>query len=249
MLVPSFNESSFSFEANTKLGFVTSVEVYRAEENLEPAQIPVVFPLAFPSLMVNRQGFASQRGREWTMKREIDANHPLRKFFSEALVESMHERLGLTENEDVLAYIENLLVTFLHDDRIYSVKDAFGHRVESVAEMMLEGDVRYHADSFDREREVHKHIGDFVLFWSGLFPEFLTQLKSPFSRDFLVDYTKQGKLSYHVVSTFEFPPYNEEAGTFKKLSDAFEEYQYGLSLVRASFEGFALQGWVRGFEA
>ena len=183
------------------------------------------------------------------MKREIDQNHPLRRFFNDALAESMHDRLGTQRDDDVLAYIENMLVAFLHDDRIYSVRDAFGRRIETVAEMMIEGDVRLNADSFEREREVHRHIGDFVLFWSGLFPEFLTQLKSPFSKDFLVDYTKQGKLSYHVVSTFEYPPYEEEAGTFKKLSDAFEEYQYGLSLVRASFEGFARQGWIRGFEA
>jgi hypothetical protein len=183
------------------------------------------------------------------MKREINDNHPIRQFFNEALHHSFYEKLGLTSDEDVITYLEDMLVTFLHDDRIYSVRDPLGHRVESVAEMMVEGDVRLNADSFDREREVHRHIGDFVLFWSGLFPEFLLRLKSPFSKDFLVDYTQQGKLSYHVVSTFEHPPYEHEAMVFKKLSDAFEQYQYGLSLVRASFEGFALQGWTRGFEA
>ncbi|HEY3780132.1 MAG TPA: hypothetical protein VGL56_03535 [Fimbriimonadaceae bacterium] len=183
------------------------------------------------------------------MRRKIDGNHPIRQFFNEALHESFCDRLGLSNDEDVINYLEDMLVTFLHDDRIYSVKDAFGHRIESVAEMMLEGDIRYNADSFDREREVHKHIGDFVMFWSGLFPEHLMQLKAPGSKDFMVDYTKQGKFSYHVVSTFEHSPYEDEAETFRKLSSAFEKYRYGLSLVRASFEGFALQGWTNGFEA
>lgn len=183
------------------------------------------------------------------MKREIDGKHPLRQFFSDALHNTFSETVDRQSDEDVLAYLEDMLVTFLHDDRIFSVKDHFGQRVESVAEMMLEGDVRYNADSFDREREVHKHIGDFVLFWTGLFPEFLLQLKSPGSKDFMVDYTKQGKLSYYVVSTFEHPPYEQEAVTFKKLSEAFEEYRYGLNIVRASFEGFARQGFARGFEA
>jgi hypothetical protein len=182
------------------------------------------------------------------MKREIEGNHPIRKFFSEELHKSFCERLGFTNDEDVLTYLENMLVTFLHDDRIYSVKDEFGQRVESVAEMMLEADIRYRADSFERERQVHKHIGDYVMFWSGLFPEHLNRLRTH-NKDLLVDYTRQGKESYHVVSTFEFPPYEEEAEIFKKLSMAFEDYQYGLSLVRASFEGFSRQGWTKGFEA
>lgn len=183
------------------------------------------------------------------MKRDINDNHPLRKFFNEALRNTFCERLGVDEDDEGIHYLENMLVDFLHDDQIYEVRDPLGNRIESVAEMMVEGDVRYNADTFEREREVHKHIGDFVLFWSGLFPEYLTHLKAPDSKDFLVDYTKQGKLSYHVVSTFEYPPYEAEAETFKKLSDDFEAYQYGLSLVRASFKGFALQGWIRGFEA
>lgn len=183
------------------------------------------------------------------MKREIDANHPLRQFFRQALTESFGEPQYHVQDQDVLNYLEDMLVTFMHDDRIFSLHDPLGRRIESVAEMMLEGDVRYNADSFEREREVHRHIGDFAMFWSGLYPEFLLRLKSPLSKDFLVDYTKQGKLSYHVVSTFEYPPYSDEAPTFKKLSDGFEVYRYGLSLVRASFEGFARQGWVNGFEA
>jgi hypothetical protein len=182
------------------------------------------------------------------MKRD-NPDNPIRKFFHQTLYETFEERAKLDYDAAVLAYIEDLLVEFMHQDEIFSVRDMFGKPIETVAEMMLEGDIRYNANSFERERQVHKHIGDFVLFWSGVFPEFLLRLKSPSSKDFLIDYTKQGKLSYHVVSTFEHPPFQEEAATFKKLSDAFEDYQYGLSLVRASFDGFARQGWTDGFQA
>jgi len=183
------------------------------------------------------------------MKRDVDGNHPLRQFFGEALHDSFCTRLSVSVDDNVVDYLQDMLVTFLHDDRIYSIRDAAGRRVESVAEMVLEGDVRYNADSFEREREVHKHIGDFVLFWSGLFPEFLMQLKGPGNKDQILNYTEQGKLSYHVVSTFEHPPFEEEAIVFKKLSERFEEFQYGLGMVRASFDGFARQGWINGFEA
>jgi hypothetical protein len=183
------------------------------------------------------------------MRGRISKDHPLRKLFTEAVYRSLHERLGLHEDEQVDSYLADLLVTFLHDDRIYAIHDASGQRVESVVEMLAEGDVRQRADSFDREREVHKHVGDFLLFWSGVFPEYLKQLKAADSADFLVNPVEQGSYSYYIVSTFDHDPYGEEAPTFKKLSADFEAYMQGLELVRASFEGFALQGWVDGFEA
>jgi len=143
-----------------------------------------------------------------------------------------------------------MLMRFLNNDGIYDIRNAQGRRVESVTEMVAEADVRLNADSFDREREVHKHIGDFLLFWSGVFPEFLQYLKAPTSRDTILDIVEQGRFSYHVASTFEHPPFQEEAVTFKKLSAHFVEYQYGLRLVRASFEGFANRtDWADGFRA
>ncbi len=183
------------------------------------------------------------------MKRDISNNHPLRHYFVEALHDSLSQELGLTHAEDVESYIGDLMVSFMDIDNVYGVHDAFGRPVNSVADMLLEADVRQYADSFDREREVHRHIGDFLLFWSGLFPEFLKQMKAPGSRDVLLDPIKQGRFSYYVVSTFEHGSYAHEAPIFKKLSDDFETYRYGLSLVRASFEGFALQGWTDGFTA
>lgn len=181
------------------------------------------------------------------MKRDIESDHPIRHYFSGVLHEALHDRLGLVDDETVDSYLTDLLLGFLHSDSIFAIKDNAGRRIESVAEMVMEGDVRFNADSFAREREVHRHIGDFVLFWTGVFPEFLEKHQA--GKDLLVNYTQQGILSYHVVSTFEHDPYGNEAPVFKKLSAEFHAYQYGLSLVRASFEGFARQGWYDGFSA
>lgn len=184
------------------------------------------------------------------MNREISDHHPLRAYLADALHESFNHRLGFAEGEDVMDYLVRMLIRFLHNDGIYDIRNAQGRRVESVTEMVAEGDVRLNADSFEREREVHRHIGDFLLFWSGVFPEFLHCLKAPSSRDVLLDVVEQGRFSYHVASTFEHPPHEHEAETFKKLSTHFVEYQYGLRLVRASFEGFAGHpDWADGFRA
>ena len=182
------------------------------------------------------------------MKREISSDHPLREYFSETLHDSLTGKLGMSDTEAVETYLARMLVDFLNFDGIYAIRNARGKRIESVVEMLAEGDVRVHADSFDREREVHRHVGDFLLFWSGLFPEFLGQIKAPTSQDALVDVVKQGQFSYHVVSTFEHGQYADEATTFRKLSVHFDEYRTGLSLMRTSFDGF-MQGWGKGFDA
>jgi len=170
------------------------------------------------------------------MYREISDDHPLRAFFLESLERSLRVDLGIDNDADVRNYLATMLVRFMHKDGIFDIRNAQGRRVESVAEMVAEGDIRMNADSFEREREVHKHIGDFLLFWSGLYPEFLQFLKAPSSRDAIVNVVEQGKTSYQIAGSFEYAPHEKEAETFKKLSAHFVEYQFGLRLVRASFD-------------
>lgn len=184
------------------------------------------------------------------MRHDISDHHPLKEFFRDALHESLTRRLGIEPGDDVQGYLVDMLVRFLHSDEIFDIRNAFGRPVESVVEMIEEGDVRFKADSFEREREVHRHIGDFLLFWSGLYPEFLQALKSASVKDAMVDVVRQGQMSYHLVSTFEYPPHDREAGTFRELSAGFAEYQLALRLVRSSFDGFDHQtDWADGFRA
>ncbi|HEY0867935.1 MAG TPA: hypothetical protein VGE01_11170 [Fimbriimonas sp.] len=157
------------------------------------------------------------------MKRDVSGNHPLRAYFHEALQESLESDLRLTDVEDVEVYLEELLLRFISQEEMY-VRDPLGQPIESVAEMLLEGDVRYGADSFDREREIHRHIGDLLMFWSGLFPGM--------AKGSLLDPVQQGSQSYYVVSTFEFGAYAAEATLFRKLSDGFADYRYGLQIAR-----------------
>lgn len=162
------------------------------------------------------------------MEPRKEGTHPIHAVFREALQASLKDTLGMNDAA-IERYLESMLVEFMHFDGIYRLRDATGRRVRSVTEMVAEGDVRLNATSFDREREVHKHLGDFLLFWSGMFPEELKNLPLP---DRVIDCEKQGKFSYYVVSTFDHKPYDEEAPVFKRLSEEFELLREGLSLVR-----------------
>ena len=104
--------------------------------------------------------------------------------------------------------------------------------------MLVEGDVVLHATSFDREREVHKHIGDFALFWTGVYPEMLRHFRAAHRADHLVDYVAQGRRSYQIASTFDHGPYAGEAPVLRRLSEQFETCMLGLNLVRKELDAY-----------
>lgn len=185
---------------------------------------------------------------EVDMKRDVNGEHPIRRFFAEALHDSLRVQMGL-RHEDVEEYLCEMLLHFLHNDEIFGLRDAAGQRLDKVVDMVAEGDVRLNADSFEREREVHKHIGDFLLFWGGVFPEFLKQLKAPGAKDVLLDPMGQGRLSYYVASTFDYGDYAREAPVLRTLSSEFDAYVHGLSLMRAQYLGIQARGWTEGFDA
>ena len=170
------------------------------------------------------------------MKNDSHGDNPLHIYFTEVLHDSLSEKVGHPE-QDVERYLADLLVSFAHLDQVYALKDKTGHQVTVVSDMIAEGDIRLNADSFARERQVHRYIGDFLMFWSGLFPEQLKFLKSPAGKDALLDPIGQGRLSYYIASTFTHEPYQEESRTLQKLSEGFDVYCKSLTEVRQHIVG------------
>jgi hypothetical protein len=80
---------------------------------------------------------------------------------------------------------------------------------------------------------VRKQIGDYTLFFTGMFPESINHFRLRRQRlENFVDYMKAGKESYFIVSKFEFFEYAKVAPLFKLLSAEFERCVYGLNLVK-----------------
>jgi hypothetical protein len=184
------------------------------------------------------------------MPQPISEQHPLRQLFG-TLVEQAFTRVLQEYEPAVLRYMVNLLTEFTHIDNIYRIRDARGRALQEVAEMLAEGDMLLNATSFAREREVHRHIGDFTLFWSGVYPEAMPRLRHALSKDALIDYVQQGKKSYYIVSTFEEGEWRHEAPLFRRLSERFELYMFGLNLVRQGWERLArehFERWQRGLQ-
>ena len=104
--------------------------------------------------------------------------------------------------------------------------------------MLLESDPIYGpAPSFDRERQVRKHIGDYTLFLAGMFPESINHFRLRRQRlENFVEWVKAGKESYYIVSQFDLFEYKQEAPFFARLSGSFEACIYGLNMVRGELD-------------
>lgn len=172
------------------------------------------------------------------MQSRIPKAHPLVRLFASLTEENFAGHLGWPDAE-VIGYLTDVLTDFVHVDQLFKIRNTQGRRVEEVAEMLVEGDLLHRAESIDREREVHRHIGDYTLFMTGVFPEFLRRLKTfkvVLSPDALLDYVQVGKRSYRIVSEFTYGPYEGSAPLFRKLSENFELCVYGLGYVRADLD-------------
>ena len=162
----------------------------------------------------------------------------LRRLFGAVVERAFLHQMGVYE-PGVTDYLADVLTEFAHMKHVYKVRDLQGKPLEEVADMLMQADVRLQATSFNREREVHKHIGDFTLFWGGVYPEALPRLQSRWRKDHLLDYVQQGKNSYAIAASFDYGEYRPQAPILRRLSDEFELCLYGLSLVRREIDNLA----------
>ena len=163
----------------------------------------------------------------------IPESHSLQTLFTELIDQHFDRDIGLRDPE-VKDYVVNVLAEFCQCEQLFKICDAGERPLQDVGEMLLVADPIYGpAPSFDRERQVRKHIGDYTLFFSGMFPESVNHYRLRRQRlENFIDFIRAGKESYYIVSKFEHFEYAKVAPLFASLSKNFEECVYGLNMVR-----------------
>ena len=167
----------------------------------------------------------------------IPESHPLQQLFQDLVGRHYAHEIGIRDPQ-IVAYVSHLLAEFCEADQLFKIQDARNRPLSDVGEMLLESDPVYGpAPSFDRERQVRKHIGDYVLFFSGMFPESINRYRLRRQRlGNFVDFIKAGKESYFIVSKFDQFEYARLAPLFARLSRQFESCVYGLNLVKGDLD-------------
>ena len=172
-----------------------------------------------------------------SLENQIPETHPLEKLFVELVGRHYAQEIGIRDPE-VIEYVAHLLTEFSDGEQLMKVRNVSGRQLSDVGEMLVESDPVYGpAPSFDRERQVRKHIGDYTLFYAGMYPESINHCRLRRQRvENLVEWMKAGKESYYIVSKFEQFEYAKVAPLFAQLSKKFEDCVYGLNLVKNELE-------------
>ena len=155
----------------------------------------------------------------------------LRKFFSGITEQSFQTQVGVAD-PPLVDYITDLLLRFIRMESVFQLRNAEGKRLHEVAELMHEAQTR----TGEARRMVYRHIGDFTLFWAGVYPEALGRLQGRNTKDCLLDYCNQGKRSYLLASSISSESNAEENAVLERLSYEFELCVHGLGAVRKEWE-------------
>ncbi len=155
----------------------------------------------------------------------------LYRFFAGLTEYAFQTRVGLAD-PPLVEYLTDLLTRFVRLDTLISLRSLAGQPLNEIAEMLLEADARVG----DARRQAYRHIGDFTLFWTGVYPEALQRLQRSARKDSFIDYCEQGKRSYLIASTIRTGDKDEEGEVLERLSHDFELCVYGLGEVRREWE-------------
>ena len=156
----------------------------------------------------------------------------LARFFSGVAEQTFEAQLGVVD-PPLVDYLSDLLLRFVRQDLVVP-RGVTGQRLSDISEMIGEATQRLG----DAQRKIHCQIGDFALFWAGLFPEAL-RARSRGDADQFHNYCSHGKRAYLVASQIdtddqEMPP----SDLLRRLGDRFELCAYGLREVRREWERY-----------
>jgi hypothetical protein len=159
-----------------------------------------------------------------------DGRLELNRFFDRAIRAAFHD-LGVAD--DVAAeYLASMLTRFARTENLYPRGTAMP-RLETVVDMLLEIQAVWQDDSPDfrpeHEVTVRRHIGDYTLFMTGLFPERVQRTAS------MGYYVSEGTRAYRFVSEHDRARGGGERSPYRRLAERFEAYMRALDYARRAY--------------
>ncbi|MGD8376651.1 MAG: hypothetical protein PVF68_10970 [Acidobacteriota bacterium] len=165
------------------------------------------------------------------MTTTLPSDHPLFTLFRDIGRKNLLGVVGIRRPE-VADYVCDMMIRFAHVDEIRRVRDLAGRPLEDVGEMLEAADRAAAIPRGQSMRDVRRHIGDFTLFFLGMFPEWVARHATTRLPGVYVDWSSEGKRSYRIVSEFRSAPFEDEAPLFAALADAYDFCVVGLNLIR-----------------
>lgn len=178
------------------------------------------------------------------MWERIPKKHPLSRLFTALVERSFYEYIGLYD-PSINFYLSHLLLEFIHVDNLYRIKDMQNRRLKDLGKIIRESDLLSRSWIKEKERGVRKYIGDYTLFFTGMFPESLKKRVGALYLDRVHDYIRTGKESYRIVAEFNYGEYRKEAPLFKRLAENFDVCVVGLNFVKKELDKMQQPDYLR----
>jgi hypothetical protein len=166
------------------------------------------------------------------MVSNIGKGHPLRRLFRGLVEQVFMTEMGICDIR-LTDYLSALLTDFVHVDAIYRLRTVDGSVIREMSHAEAEAYLGPDVDATRRTRIINRYIGDFTLFWTGVYPENLRR-RGGVNR--LHEYLLQGRRSYGIASDLTTPDLHPPAALLRRLSEEFESCVHGLHLVREGWE-------------
>lgn len=174
-----------------------------------------------------------------SQRRQRDADEPnetgastIERFFRGISEFIFHTKLGVADVQ-LVDYVSDLMLRFVRVDSLYSLRQSDGMRAKHLLQMVTEAERRIGV----AKREVYRHVGDFTLFWSGMYPESLAARRNRGeSADQFLDYCRQGKRAYAIAAEIDGGEDRPPSELIQRMSEHFEMCAYGLREVRRHWE-------------
>jgi hypothetical protein len=161
------------------------------------------------------------------------AGHPLVRMFAGLTEHAFIAKLGVADPL-LVDYLSNMLSRFVHVDDVYRLKGNDGLPLKNLVGMVVEAEGL--PDGGRTRRDYFRHIGDFTLFWTGVYPEAVGVSRRRGQPDGVLNFTAQGKRAYRIAGDYDDERFADEAPVLRRLSEEFELCAVGLREVRHEWE-------------
>ncbi|MCA9253604.1 MAG: hypothetical protein R3E58_05895 [Phycisphaerae bacterium] len=165
----------------------------------------------------------------------IRDNHPLKRLFTGLVEHAFQTELGICDPA-LADYVSDLLIDFVRIDEMVIAREAVGKPVTEIAEMIANFESDRMAVDATRDPYVHRRIGDYTLFWTGVYPEGVGRSRSATWSDRVSEYVSFGKRSYAIASELTPPDVDPPPRLLRRLSEDFETCACGLGIVRHNLD-------------
>ncbi|MFQ5963747.1 MAG: hypothetical protein ACE5KZ_05630 [Candidatus Scalinduaceae bacterium] len=127
--------------------------------------------------------------------------------------------LSLLEDSQVSNYIANILTQFTKSSRLFKIREAEKESYQYIVDMIADS---LRSDN-NRKFYIYCHIGNYTLFLTGMFPEYIEyryeRKRRSVDKQYYIDF---GKTYYALASEHTNVRGNRLSGTLSYLSEGFE---------------------------